>query len=341
MMAGKYHILSLESLLIGYKSGSRESALIPPLTTTVRKGELIALIGQNGIGKSTLLRTIAGLQVPLRGDVFIKGKRLPDYHRFELAKNIGYISTEPVRVTNMKVIDLVRLGRYPHTDWTGRFEKEDHNIVEEAILKTGLLHLTGRNINELSDGERQRAMIARALAQDAEILVMDEPTAFLDIRSRYEIIHLLHDLSANKAKTIIFSTHDMLTAMSESDRIWLIFSDSFMEGAPEDLILNGTFNKLFDESVVQFNAADASFVFRKKMKGEVKIEASGILGYWTEKAANRAGFKVSDESAPVRIKVSTVDSKVSWIVHEGADHFEFSTLYDLVGWLGKKGNVSV
>jgi iron complex transport system ATP-binding protein len=111
-----------------------------------------------------------------------------------------------------------------------------------------------------------------------------------------------------------------------------------MEGAPEDLILNGSFNRLFDESVVQFNAADASFVFRKKMKGEVKIEAAGNLGYWTGKAANRAGFKVSDDGAPIMIKVSTVENKVLWLVTEGTGHFEFATLYDLVGWLGKRGN---
>ena len=122
---------------------------------------------------------------------------------------IGYISTEPVRVSNMRVSDLVSLGRYPHTNWTGKLEKEDHDMVNEAIEKVGLQNLTGRFINELSDGERQRAMIARVLAQDTEILVMDEPTAFLDIRSKYEIVHLLHDLSRTRGKTIIFSTHDL------------------------------------------------------------------------------------------------------------------------------------
>jgi iron complex transport system ATP-binding protein len=325
-------ILSVESLLIGYRSGREALPLFPSLTTSVKKGELIALIGQNGIGKSTLLRTLTGLQPALEGTVVIKGKKLEDYQRFELAKTIGYISTEPVRVSNMKVIDLVGLGRYPHTNWTGRFEKIDHELVADAIEKTGMAKLKERYINELSDGERQRAMIARVLAQDSEIIVMDEPTAFLDIRSRYEIVHLLHDLSVNRGKTIIFSTHDLLTAINESDRIWLTFSDSFQEGAPEDLILNGTFDRLFDKSVVKFNIADATFVYQKEMRGKVKIEAGGIEGYWTEKAANRAGFSVSDDDTGIVIRV-TGDDRKSWTAESRSGVTSFSSIYELVSWL--------
>ena len=332
-------ILSLESLLIGYRSGGRRSALIPSLTASVRKGELIALIGQNGTGKSTLLRTITGLHPPLKGNVIIRGKKLGDYQRYDLAKNIGYISTEPVRVNNMKVIDLVRLGRYPHTSWTGKFEKEDHELVADAIRKTGLEDFTARYINELSDGERQRAMIARILAQDAEILVMDEPTAFLDIRSRYEMIHLLHDLSFSRGKTIIFSTHDMLTAIGESDRIWLISADSFSDGAPEDLILKGSFEKLFAGSVVKFNSSDATFSYRREMRGMVGIEADGIVRYWTEKAANRAGFEASDAVGGIRIKVIAGDNSIKWQANRGTEVIAFSSLYDLVKWLGKAGDI--
>jgi iron complex transport system ATP-binding protein len=330
-MTEEEKILSVESLLIGYRSGRETQILLPSLTTSVNRGEMIALIGQNGIGKSTLLRTITGLQPALGGSIIIKKKKLEEYNRFDLAKTIGYISTEQVRASNMKVIDLVSLGRYPHTNWTGRFEKEDHALVEDAICKTGLNKLRERYINELSDGERQRAMIARVLAQDAEILVMDEPTAFLDIRSRYEIVHLLHDLSVNRGKTIIFSTHDLLTAINESDRIWLTFSDSFSEGAPEDLILNGSFDALFDNSVVKFNIADASIVYQKELRGKVKVEATGVARYWTGKAVNRAGFSVSDEDPGIIIRVSP-DAK-NWSVENGPVVNRFSTIYDLVSWL--------
>ncbi len=332
-------ILSLDALMIGYRSGRETMSLLPPLTAAVMKGELIALLGQNGIGKSTLLRTITALQAPLGGSVTIKDKKIEDYQRFELAKTIGYISTEQVRAAGMKVIDLVSLGRYPHTNWTGRFEDADHLVVAEAIEKTGLERLKERYINELSDGERQRAMIARVLAQDAEILVMDEPTAFLDIRSRYEIVHLLHDLTVNRGKTIIFSTHDMLTAINESDRIWLTFRDSFNEGAPEDLILNGSFDRLFDSSVVKFNIADATFVYQKELKGKVKIEASGISRYWTEKAVNRAGFSVTDKAPGIVIRV-TEEGIMKWTVEGPYGSTGFSSVYELVNWLCRSADKS-
>jgi iron complex transport system ATP-binding protein len=332
-MTGSEKILRLESLLIGYGSGKETNILLPPLTSSATQGELIALIGQNGIGKSTLLRTITGLQPPLSGRVVLKGRELKEFNRYDLAAIIGYISTEPVRVSNMRVSDLVSLGRYPHTNWTGKLNKEDITMVNEAISKVGLQKLTGRFINELSDGERQRAMIARVLAQDAEILVMDEPTAFLDIRSKYEIVHLLHDLSRSRGKTIIFSTHDLLTAISESDKVWLALEDSFEDGAPEDLILKGAFDRLFDSSVVRFSRMDASFSFSRRMRGSVLIEASGIDRYWTEKAANRAGYEISDNNPGIRIKVTDDDDVKKWLVYYESSVIEFDSVYNLVNWM--------
>jgi iron complex transport system ATP-binding protein len=332
-MAEKEKILTLESLLIGYGRGKEANILLPPISSYASKGELIALIGENGIGKSTLLRTITGLQAPVAGKILLKGKELTEFSRYSMAAIIGYISTEPVRVSNMRVSDLVSLGRYPHTDWTGKLEKEDVDMVNDAIKKVGLQKLTGRFINELSDGERQRAMIARILAQDAEILVMDEPTAFLDIRSKYEIVHLLHDLSRSRGKTIIFSTHDLLTAIGESDKVWLALKDSFEEGAPEDLIFKGSFARLFDSSVVRFSPMDASFSFSRRMQGKVIIEATGIDRYWTEKAANRAGFEISNDQSGIRIKVTDDDYSKKWLVYTDESVIEIDSVYQLVNWL--------
>jgi iron complex transport system ATP-binding protein len=209
--------------------------------------------------------------------------------------------------------------------------------VDEAIGKVGLQKLTGRFINELSDGERQRAMIARVLAQDAEILIMDEPTAYLDIRSKYEIVHLLHDLSRNRGKTIIFSTHDLVTAISESDKVWLTLPDSFIVGAPEDLVLNGSFNKLFDSSVVNFSASDASFTFiNREVRGKVTVEADGIVRYWTEKAANRAGFETSNDHSGLWIKFVIDDDEQKWLVYTENPVIEFSSLYQMVNWLNAR-----
>jgi iron complex transport system ATP-binding protein len=328
-------ILSFQSLLIGYRQGNKKKLLLPPLTSGTVRGELISLIGRNGIGKSTLLRTIAGLQLPLGGHVILKDKRLEEYNRYNLATTIGYISTEPVRVSNMKVYDLVSLGRYPYTNWTGKLTGHDHELVSEAITRTGMEYLRNRYINELSDGERQRAMIARVLAQDTEIMVLDEPTAFLDVRSRYEIIHLLHKLSRSKGKTIIFSTHDFQTAVSESDKIWLILEDSFIEGAPEDLILNGSFETLFDASSVKFNSKNASFSFRKELRGTAKVEGQGMGKYWTEKALNRAGFQVVSDNTGITISIKAENNSNIWVLRTEKDIITFDSVYQLIRVLNR------
>jgi len=332
-MEEKREILSFESLLIGYASGKNRKILLPPLNAIAYKGELIAMIGQNGIGKSTLLRTLTGLQDPLGGTIIINGNPISSYSRIDFALSIGYISTEPVRVSNMKVYDLVTLGRFPHTGWLGKLKGEDHDIIMDAIEKTGMQLFLKSYITELSDGERQRAMIARVLAQDTDLLVMDEPTAFLDIKSKYEIIHLLHDLSKKRGKTIIFSTHDLNIAVSESDKIWLILKDSFEEGAPEDLIIGGAFDQLFKDSLVRFNQADGSFTFRNEFKGNITISGEGISRLWTEKALNRAGYSVSSENAVMDIEVIKVPDGNKWILKNNQMIEEFSSVYDLVSWL--------
>lgn len=333
MICSGEKILTLDALQMGYASGRSSKNIFNPLNAFALKGEMIALIGQNGIGKSTLLRTIAGLQKEISGEIRIKQKLIGDYERNELACTVGYISTEPVKVSNMKVYELVALGRYPHTDWTGKLGSDDHEKIAEAIERVNLEELRYRFINELSDGERQRAMIARVLAQDTEILIMDEPTAFLDIRGRFEVLSLLHNLTRNKDKTIIFSTHDLQGAISESDKVWLMSHDSFKEGAPEDLILNGSFNRLFDSSDISFSPSEGTFTFRREMRGKVTVEAEGLLRYWTEKAVERAGFALSNDHSGLVIKAVVDDDELRWYAYEGDLVTEFSSLYHLVNWL--------
>ncbi|HEX7492819.1 MAG TPA: ABC transporter ATP-binding protein, partial [Bacteroidales bacterium] len=185
-------ILSFDSLKIGYVSGKNENILLPPLNAKAYSGELIAVIGRNGIGKSTLLRTIAGLQRPLGGEIFYNGENIKNYSRMNLAQRVGYISTEIVKVSNMSVYDLVALGRFPHTNWIGKINLKDHEVIMDAIEKTSMIPFYRKHVSELSDGERQKAMIARILAQDTGIMIMDEPTAFLDIAARFEILQLMH-----------------------------------------------------------------------------------------------------------------------------------------------------
>jgi len=238
-------ILSIDSLRIGYGSGTRRMILLPQLNASAKSGEMVAVIGRNGIGKSTLLRSIIGLQPLYGGRVLINGEDLTKIPRLELARRIGYISTEIIRASNMTVYDLVALGRFPHTNWIGRIDERSREAITSAISKTRLSKLSGRYINELSDGERQRVMVARVLAQDAGIMVMDEPSAFLDLPGKYEIMNLIRNLSRS-GKTIIFSTHDINIALRLTDRIWLILKDRLIEGSPEELLKNGSFDSLFE-----------------------------------------------------------------------------------------------
>ncbi len=325
-------ILSLRSLRIGYAEGRKENALLPPLTASAKRGELIALIGKNGIGKSTLLRTLAGLQPSLGGDITYSGKSIREYSRIDLARTIGYISTEIVKVTNMRVYDLVALGRFPYTNWFGKIDAENHEIIVDSIGKTGMSSLSWRYISELSDGERQKAMIARILAQDTGILVMDEPTAFLDIGSKFEILHLMHLLSQKNGKTIIFSTHDLNVAMSQADKIWLIADNRMLEGAPEDLMLQGAFDHLFDSSVIEYNSEHGTYSFISESRGEVNVDGEGVMLHYTKKALNRAGFSVSEGEAKPFLKLPSGNCSC-WQFIDGDSVTEFGSLYDFVAWI--------
>lgn len=241
-------IISVDSLEIGYGKGNKASPLLPPVKASGHAGELIAVLGRNGIGKSTLLGTIAGIIKKLGGNIFLNNREISDYSQTELARTVGYVSTETVKVNNMTVFDLVALGRFPHTNWYGKIVPADHDAIGDSLEKTGLSAFSGRALNEISDGERQKAMIARVLAQDAALMVMDEPTAFLDISSRYEIVQLLHTLAAERAKTILISTHDLHIAVAHADKIWLMLDEGISEGTPRALFKTGLFERLFDDS---------------------------------------------------------------------------------------------
>jgi iron complex transport system ATP-binding protein len=325
-------MFSIEALRIGYKAGGEEKIVLKNLYANALKGELIAIIGKNGAGKSTLLRTITGLQPALSGRILYEGKNILDYSRMELAQKVGYISTEIVRASNMSVYDLVALGRFPYTDWTGRINKENHRMIMDAIENAGMMSLCSRYIGELSDGERQRAMIARILAQDTGLMVMDEPTAFLDIGSKYEILHLMHNLAKTAGKTIIFSTHDLHLAISQADKIWLLNGLKLSEGAPEDLMIQGDFDHIFDSSTVRYNSDHGTFTFRSDEKGSISIEGEGILLHWTEKAVNRAGYAVSKEKTDPSIIIPSGENK-NWRLVTCKSISEFRSIYDLVGRL--------
>ncbi len=332
--------LSFTDLGIGFSTGKTGGSLIlPPITGTAGRGELIAVIGRNGIGKSTLLRSLAGLQPQLSGHLIVEGTDINSYSRKGLSAKVGYISTEIVRVSNMRVYDLVSLGRFPHTNWMGRIDDTDREYIASALSMTGMTGFSERPVTELSDGERQRAMIAMVLAQDAGIMIMDEPTAFLDITGRYGIIHLLHELTRERTKTIVFSTHDLPMAVRLSDKIWLMNEHGLIEGAPEDLMLAGSFNTLFDDSKVIFDPVKGTVSFRNPETGRISIKGEGIERYWTEQAVIRAGFEVTDSPSGIEVEV-IASPALQYICRSAAGRFSFDSVYEMFRWIREQGSTS-
>jgi len=328
-------IVTIDALDIGYKTGRSEKVILSGLAATALKSELIAVIGRNGAGKSTLLRTILGIQPSLGGKIMYEGRDISDYSRIELARKAGYISTEHVRAANMSVYDLVALGRFPYTSWTGRIDRDNHLKIVESIKDAGMESMSSRYVGELSDGERQRAMIARLLSQDTGLMIMDEPTAFLDIGSKFEILHLLNNLAKTGGKTIIFSTHDLQMAIGQADKIWLLTDKKLIEGAPEDLMIQGEFEHIFDSSTVKYNSDHGTFSFRSDEKGGIFIEGEGILRHWTEKAIDRIGYTVSKDKTDPYIIVPSGNRK-NWCLVKNKMTMEFSSIFDLISRINNR-----
>jgi iron complex transport system ATP-binding protein len=331
-------ILKTTDLCIGFPGKKNNGSVIyKNINIQAGKKELVALLGANGIGKSTLLRSLVKLQDPVRGEISLFDQDIRSLTRTQMARKVGFVSTEVIQVNNLSVFDLVALGRYPHTSWTGRLTGHDRDKVEEAISMVGIASKRNRYINRLSDGERQRVMIARTLAQDTELIVLDEPTAFLDLPNKYEIVHLLHKLANERGKTIIFSTHDLNIAIQESDRLWLMLDDSILQGAPEDLILSGSFGKLFGESNLKFNSEKGEFRIAREHSCDINLQGPETEYFWTRNALNRSGFRVTDhKEEKLAIKIEKDRGTIIWNLTDGPDSFSFNSVYDMCLFLGKK-----
>jgi iron complex transport system ATP-binding protein len=286
-------ILTTHNLNIGYSKKGKTDTVQSGLNLELRAGELVCLIGPNGSGKSTLLRTLTGLQKPLAGKTSIDGKEISTLKQREKALLIALVLTERVDIENATVYNIVALGRHPHSSWWGSITGSEDAIIHEAIEMVHLGHKAHCNLNELSDGERQRVMIAKALAQDTPIIMLDEPTAHLDLPNRVEIMLLLHRLAHKTDKSILLSTHELDLALQAADRIWLISPDRGVEcGVPEDLVFNGSFNHAFESKAYFFNAANGNFSMNYPMTKKVWVEGDKTRMYWTLRALARAGYMV-------------------------------------------------
>ncbi len=305
-------LLSLNDLAIGYHPAKRLGLLASDhsgrwrtiakaLTLELNPGELVCLLGPNGSGKSTLMRTMSGIQPPLAGRIEILGQSITKMSPKDIALNLSIVLTDRILIGNLSVYALVALGRSPYTGWMGRLSEEDEAIVQEAIEITGTTDFVNSHISDLSDGERQKVMIARALAQDTPIILLDEPTAFLDLPNRIEIIQLLRKLTHQKGKSILMSTHELDLALQAADKIWLMQENrsarkdcksKLLAGLPEELILNGQFEEAFAREGFLFDRQTGSFQIHHQTCGEIGLIGEGTLAFWTKRALERLGYQV-------------------------------------------------
>ena len=253
-------IVSTNNLSIGYHSKSHHNTIAENLKISLESGKLIALIGANGIGKSTLLRTLTAIQKPLKGEVFLNKKSIYEYNSIELAQNLSLVLTEKLPPSNLTVFELIALGRQPYTNWLGKLSEDDYQKINNAIALTHIEHLIHKKHYEISDGQLQIVLIARALAQDTPLIVLDEPTTHLDLPHKVSVFKLLKKLSQETNKCILFSTHDIDLAIQLSDEMIVLTESSVEQDQPCNLITKGIFNTLFKDSSITFDGEKGKFV---------------------------------------------------------------------------------
>ena len=288
-------VIEGKDLCIGYLTGKQEKIVHRQLNFELHAGELTCLLGANGAGKSTLLRTLSASQPALGGELRILNKPVKAYSEKERSRTIGVVLTDKTFAGGLSVYELVALGRQPHTGFFGRLTKEDKRIVQEAMENVGIAHKAQSYTAELSDGERQKVMIAKALVQECPLILLDEPTAFLDVVSRIEIMHLLHRLATEQDKAILLSTHDIEQALVLADKLWLLTKGEGLQcGVTEDLILNHRMDSLFPHKDIRFDYEHGVYYPTVEGFQEISITCEDpTLLHWLMNALNRHGFQCS------------------------------------------------
>ena len=256
-------VLELRDLYIGYSDDANRRIVAQTLNAALPRGVLTCLIGANGVGKSTLMRTMAAFQPPLKGEVYVDGKSIGEYSPKELSERIGVVLTEKTSLADLTVEEVVGLGRVPYTNFWGSLTKHDQEVVDEAIALVGLETLRHRKIHQVSDGERQKTMIAKALAQQTPLIFLDEPTAFLDYPSKIAMMQLLRRLSREQGKLIVLSTHDLEIAFQTADRLWLLQQSGLQTGTLDELSDSGAISAFLDSDELYYDVRERRIVLKR------------------------------------------------------------------------------
>jgi iron complex transport system ATP-binding protein len=302
--------LAARDLAVGYRHRKERRAVLERVNLSVERGELVCLLGPNGIGKSTLMRTLARMQPPLWGAIEIDGTAIGSLSASALAQRLGVVLTERVAVESLRARQIVALGRYPHSGWLGGLNQRDDEVVAWAIDAVGATHLADRDFARMSDGERQRIMVARALAQEPVLLMLDEPTAFLDVPGRVELMGLLRRLSHDNDLAVVVTTHDLELALRTADVIWLLMpGGEVVVGAPEDVMLSGAIAQAFEGRQIRFHPEERSFRWLTGERGYAVVTGRGLRAAMVKAVLEREGFAVTSNGARPSVAVTIDDVK--------------------------------
>jgi iron complex transport system ATP-binding protein len=316
--------VSIKNLFLGYP----DQVLFEGLNLELRERDLVCFMGPNGAGKSTLIRTIAGLQKPLSGTITIHPRKSEGSKRTD--RNIALVLTDPVKALNMTAHEIVAFGRYPYLDWNVRLDKKDHDVIEQALHKVNISHLRDKKLHQLSDGQIQMVMIARAVAQDTPVIILDEPTAHLDLNNRVEIMRLLRQLTREANKTILLATHELDLALQTADLIWLTGnSRNIVTGIPEDLVLNNAFDETFKFKGFDLKTGKVQHIPFKKIA--VHLTGDDHVFLWTKNALERNGYSIASGPANFEIRIRDMDH-IQWILN---NERTFSSISELIIFLEK------
>ena len=256
------HILTTSNLSVGYTSKKEIKTIATNINLNLKKGELITLIGANGIGKSTLLRTLIGIQPPLSGNVILNGKNINEYDSISFAQNLSIVLTEKLPPSNLTVFEIIALGRQPYTNWLGNLSDNDISKINEAMELTQITSLAEKKHYEISDGQLQNVLVARALAQDTPLIILDEPTTHLDLLHKISLFKLLKKLAKETKKCILFSTHDIDMAIQISDEMIIMTDENVVQDQPCNFISKGNFETLFKNEHIAFDSEKGKFITR-------------------------------------------------------------------------------
>lgn len=287
--------IKIESLTIGYEDKGTFSEVAHQINASVYAGELTSLIGPNGVGKSTLLRTLSRLQPIYEGDITFYGENLQEIKKERLATLLSVVLTERPSIYNISVKEMVAMGRNPYTNYWGSLSQKDEKVIDEALEMVGIMALGARKFETLSDGEKQKVMIAKALAQQTPIILLDEPTSFLDYPSKIELMQLLYQLTQERQKTILFSTHDLDLAMQVCDKMALMSSAEIVIGTPEDLSLNHQLSEFMNGKGMIFDYKTGLFKVKHPIYWGIKLKGKGTSYVMLQKALLRKGILSNEE----------------------------------------------